>query len=442
MRKGLLGSLSILLTGGGVALAQAPATPDAGAPAAPAAVAPLEKPRSPYWPNPLGRLECLAPISGIGGVGANGSESCDKGDCFWADAEYLLWWVRKGPLAAPLLSTGTPTSLGILGAEGSSVVYGGNGLDFRAFSGARFGLGAYFDKENTLGIEGSGFFLEKRPADFLANSSVTGIPVFGRPVINALTGAETVELVSAPGVVAGSLSVTAHSGFYGWDVNAADVIYRDNGGRLELLAGFRYLQLDEDLEMVQNSVLQPGGAAGFAGGSIVPPGSVSVFDHFAAFNQFYGGQVGARWEWAGEQFYVSGLGKLALGSSHEELNIAGATTMRPTGGGAPTTVGGGLLALSSNIGNYSHNEFAVVPELGINIGYKITPCIRTFVGYSLIYWSEVARPGDQVNRTVNPALIPTSTTFGTGTGPAQPSFSFQRSDFWAQGVSLGLEIRY
>ena len=51
-------------------------------------------------------------------------------------------------------------------------------------------------------------------------------------------------------------------------------------------------------------------------------------------------------------------------------------------------------------------------------------------------------PGDQINRTVNPGLVPTSQTFGTAGGPLQPSPIFQRTDFWAQGVNFGLEYRY
>ena len=53
------------------------------------------------------------------------------------------------------------------------------------------------------------------------------------------------------------------------------------------------------------------------------------------------------------------------------------------------------------------------------------------------------RPGDQVNRTVNPNFVPVSQQFGTLTGTAlQPAPSFQRTDFWVQGINLGLEFRY
>jgi hypothetical protein len=39
---------------------------------------------------------------------------------------------------------------------------------------------------------------------------------------------------------------------------------------------------------------------------------------------------------------------------------------------------------------------------------------------------------------VNPTQFPP----GTLTGPAQPSFTQRTSDFWAQGLNLGLEYQF
>ena len=44
----------------------------------------------------------------------------------------------------------------------------------------------------------------------------------------------------------------------------------------------------------------------------------------------------------------------------------------------------------------------MVPEIGFNLGYRITPQATVYVGYSLLYASNVARPGDQINRNINP----------------------------------------
>jgi hypothetical protein len=358
----------------------------------------------------------------------------------WGSAEYLLWWVKNGPLPVPLVTAGTPASLGILGPK-TRVLFGGTDIDYQSFSGGRFTLGSWFDRGYHLGLEGSGFFLEKRPATFATTSDVTGTPVLARPVINAITGRETVELVSAPGVAAGSIGVRSFSNLYGWDLSLIGHVYDRASVSVDVLGGFRYLHVDEHLDVQQNTVLLAGGSSGLAGMGVLPPASVAIFDHFGTLNQFYGGHLGARVEYGGDALFVNVLGKVALGGTHETSNIAGATRSTSTTG-RQTSVPGGLLALSSNSARTARDEFAVAPELGVNVGYKINRLVRAYVGYTVLYISDVARPGDQISRIVNPALVPSSQTFGTARGPAQPSFNFQRTDFWAQGVNFGLEIRY
>jgi hypothetical protein len=56
----------------------------------------------------------------------------------------------------------------------------------------------------------------------------------------------------------------------------------------------------------------------------------------------------------------------------------------------------------------------------------------------------VVRPGEQIKRNINPNL-----TFSYGndppvtpSGPAEPTFSFHTTDFWAQTVSIGLAYRF
>jgi hypothetical protein len=59
-------------------------------------------------------------------------------------------------------------------------------------------------------------------------------------------------------------------------------------------------------------------------------------------------------------------------------------------------------------------------------------------GYSLIYWSKVARAGDQVDTSVNT----TQQSGGTLTGNPNPRFPYAFTDFWAQGANLGLEYKF
>jgi hypothetical protein len=361
----------------------------------------------------------------------------------WGGAEYLLWWVKNQPLGVPLVTTGSPATLGVLGSPDTTVLFGNSDLDYHTFSGGRFTLGMGFGWEGNLswGVEGTGLFLEKRPVGYQANSAVTGVPLLARPIVNALTGAETSALISDPGVASGSINAVSHNDLYGWEVNLACGSYRDGPLHVTWLGGFRYLNVSEDFDIAQATNLLPNGAAGLGGTPLMPPSTVVLYDHFGTRNEFYGGQLGARAEYGLGHLFFSAQGKIALGSVHEVISLGGFT-----GGSGPNTVmgiaPGGLLALSSNAGSRSHNEFAAVPEIGINVGYQISAHLRVFVGYTFLYCSDVVRPGDEINRTVNPTLVPSSRTFGQPLGPAEPSFSLQRTDFWAQGANFGLEFHF
>jgi len=55
----------------------------------------------------------------------------------------------------------------------------------------------------------------------------------------------------------------------------------------------------------------------------------------------------------------------------------------------------------------------------------------------------VLRPGDQIDRGINVAQTVQGAIAGTAATPgARPAVSLVGSDFWAQGVNLGLEFRY
>jgi hypothetical protein len=75
------------------------------------------------------------------------------------------------------------------------------------------------------------------------------------------------------------------------------------------------------------------------------------------------------------------------------------------------------------------------------MAFKLLEKLRATVGYDFIFWNGVVRPGEQIDRAVN---LTQSPVFGTGEliGPARPAPRFERSDFIAHGLSLGLECRY
>jgi hypothetical protein len=179
----------------------------------------------------------------------------------------------------------------------------------------------------------------------------------------------------------------------------------------------------------------------FLGQPVGPPSTIVDFDRFRASNHFYGGQLATRANWYAGLWDVTVVGKLALGGTEQIIGVDGGSILY-TPGSAPVSAVGGILAQPSNIGRYYHCAFTAVPEVDLNVGYQITPWLRAQVGYSFIYWSSVVRPGDQIDRTVNPFQVPTDQNYGAGTGPARPVLTPHTTDFWAQGINFGLEFRF
>src|SRR5262249_46369323 len=159
------------------------------------------------------------------------------------------------------------------------------------------------------------------------------------PFVNALTGAEAAQRVSSPGTLTGVVTVHTNSDVYGGEANLVGCLMRDDLVYWDAFAGFRYQGLRETLQIGSTSGILSGSAS-FAGTTVSSPGLISVVDHFDTRNNFYGGQIGTRFELYRGNAFVNVLGKLALGSNHESVNITGSSSANTPSG--VTTVPGGL----------------------------------------------------------------------------------------------------
>src|SRR5262249_17255125 len=95
----------------------------------------------------------------------------------------------------------------------------------------------------------------------------------------------------------------------------------------------------------------------------------------------------------------------------------------------------------ANIGKLTKNEVSVVPQLGVNIGYQLTENIQIFGGYTFLYWTHVVRPGDQIDTVLDVNRIPNFGTAPTATS-VRPLVTFNQTDFWVQGVSIGVAFSW
>jgi hypothetical protein len=429
MRKGLRGIFAIWIVSSTPLMAQTASTPTPPKAAlgfqetasdAPALVQTSSTPTPPKAALGFQNTSSNAPALDFGNATADIYR-------FWARGEYLLWWVKNTP-TPPLVTTGSSNDAfpGAIGQPSTRVLFGGS-ADYGATSGGRFSLGGWLDCEHTIGLEASGFLLERRSVGFNAASDPSGNPPLYLPLFRADLGHEGVYRISDPVVgLNGGVAVNSQMRLWGAEANGVFNAWRRNGLSIDLLAGFRYVDLAETLTIQTNST------------DFVNQINDVTYDRFSTRNQFYGGQVGARAALQYGRLSLELAGKVALGANHETVNVNGTTTETGVGSANPGTFPGGVFAQPSNIGQASRNQFAVIPEGQFKVGYQLRPNIRATVGYDILYWNEVVRPGSQMDRNVNP----TQSLGGTLVGPPLPAPQFNRTDFWAQGVSFGLEFRY
>lgn len=356
---------------------------------------------------------------------------------FYGGFEYLGWWVKGAPLAVPLVSTGPietthhcwldrPDSTILYGAP-FGVAKGGNDTQpLPFFSGGRLTAGYNLDDSQRYAVEIGGFSLQSNSAGFEVHGDQNGEPVINIPVFNTtpytpggrpggLPPAEDGLPASLPsdparfdsnaGVFTGQVKINNSLQFWGANLTAVDNFYRTSSWEVSGLAGFRFLRLTETFHLYYDGIGLSGAYAGQFG---------TANDLFGTQNGFYGGTIGIRGRYSYGPFSVEAAASLALGASHERLDVTGGFVAYNYFG--PFRSGPeGVFAQPANEGQFSSTHFAVVPEVDLKLGYDITPSTRVTIGYDFLYDSNVIRPTDQIDHS-----IPKGQTFlqgGTSSAP-------------------------
>ena len=348
----------------------------------------------------------------------------------WGQVEYLLWWTKgmETPALATTSPGGTPQQdAGVLGAAGTSVLFGATGLTDDARSGGRFSLGMWLDPCQFQALELTYTVLEEETDRFSASSA--DFSILARPFVNAQTGSADARLISFPAVLEGTLSVEANSEFQTAEVLFRRTTRRECGWQLDLLWGYRFADLDDAVRVSDSTLALSGPTAG---------ATLDIFDEFASENQFHGGLFGIHYVGARHRCWsLDLLAKVALGNSRFRGTVSGQTTSTD-GIGGTNTVPAGLLALGTNIGTYKEDTFSTIAEFGVTLRRRLQCGVTATFGYTLLGWSDVLRAGEQIDDTLNLTQIPP----GTLTGAARPAFPFDTTSFWAQGLNFGLEYYF
>lgn len=352
-----------------------------------------------------------------------------ESDSRWSlSAEALFASLKASPTPIPIVTDN------YLDAPGVNVLLGGGTVDTNVNAGLR--IMATYRIDERMGVEFGGVYLPRRTTS--ASVSSTGQPGsidLLLPFYDVTTQQENVTELSYWPDYRGSARATFSNSLGGGEVNLTSSLWSHAGFHLDLLGGFRFLQLRESYTITTSSPYNPPN----------PADIWNTTDAFGARNRFYGVQVGARAVLDHGPWLGSVAAKIAFGTMQQRVSVNGfLVTNDYTNYGATQIFPGGYFALPSNMGNHTQSVFATVPEATLNVGYRLTPEATVFIGYSFLRASNVARPGEQINRNINPTQ---SVSYGNDppvqpVGAAQPTFNFATTDFWARTLSVGFAYRF
>ncbi|HJZ54825.1 MAG TPA: BBP7 family outer membrane beta-barrel protein, partial [Gemmataceae bacterium] len=348
--------------------------------------------------------------------------TCTQPDRVWVDLEFL-YWATQGVVPPPVVTTGPSTAApgvaGVIGQPTTRPLFGGDRTLNQFRPGFRAEAGYWFDPSAVWGVSGRLYFLGAVSERFLGAGN--GTNVVNVPQFVTVGGVPTqIPLyVGFPGQTIGTVSASTHSNFIGGDLNLRRGLGADRPVRFDLLGGYRFLHLGDN-ELTSFDVV-----------SATVPAALSPRlvgeDSIRTRNQFHGGQLGFAAYGRHGPFSLELQTTVALGVSVTELDdnrfrvFGGGAAGLPAGlvgFGPAAVVGGGAVPFAVNQGGQV-NFFAVVPEVGVKLGWHPWEHVSVTCGYDFLYWSRVRRAQDLA-----------------GSPPGGST------DFWVQGINVGLDFRY
>jgi hypothetical protein len=390
------------------------------------------------------------------GCTAGACDTCDDCGCddcggmnWWrpkpmgmfAEFEMLAWWTKQrsqpplvttSPAGTPLLTTGV--------LPGATVLYGGSndGVGDNPGYGGRLTLGKWLDCSQTMAIAARFTSFRADDGDFAAASDGTtnlAIPFFD-PIRFPTPGENSYIVAFSPNGVtpfaSGNVDISDRLDFLATEVYGQFLLYDEPGTRFDMLMGYHMVRLDNSLAIQSVSNTLDPGFGGLLGTQIL------IQDVFEGRNEFHGGTLGMIATMDFDRWFVNATAKMSIGNMRQTVIIDGNTAV-VTPGPSLDIRDEGLFALGTNQGIRSRNRTAYIPEANIKLGYRVRENVAVSLGYNFMYVSSVVLGGDQIDRNVNLS----QTNGGFLVGPVAPNFlGFRETDFWAQGLTAGLEVAF
>lgn len=348
--------------------------------------------------------------------------------------------------------TGRPFQ-GELSGPATQTLYDDDETGYGFASGFNGDVGGWFGRSSRFGLELNGLYVPETTTSQAFRSrnenSFLSVPYFNT-ALNSEYSVVIGQTLAGNPASRGIVDIGSSIDFWGigGGLQMRDMIDCDEV-EFEFVAGFRYLSLNErfwidyDTDPTVDTFFGQGTLASylFAGGTAPAFGSrIHAQDDVQTENDFYGLDLGVK---ASLEMLPNLTVKLApsiaLGAMVQDVNIFGSgMAWQPNGGMLRTPYG--VFTRPGGVGSWSETEFAVVPQIDLEFSYDVGHGISLFAGYSFLYVSSYASAGDQLDRRIDAPIGPTGSYTASPRAASRPEL--ETTDFWANGVNLGLRFTF
>jgi Putative beta barrel porin-7 (BBP7) len=409
---------------------------------------------------------------------------------FFLGGEYLAWKLNNttvNPIVfnVPIGIVGAPIAIDNGSTQNAFIAYASltpqsqaslsqNGvINYGMENGMRFTGGLALEQDTGLSVLLNAIVIPTASYNLSSNTSFNRVPINFQTGLNsqvALGGTAgsinaNTEVANIPIVVPRNIASQVYASannFVGGgevDLKGRDLIFGDV--LFSGLLGFRYFQFNESLgvnsiyNISQISVNPPNESpdqqqnleSNFS--NIQSIQSVSS-DNIKVYNDFLGPQIGINSNYNFKRVTFDCNGKLGIGVQHQVVTINSSITQsfKNIDGTTPTpkTSSGGLLFSPYDVGRHSRNQFGLIPELNLKLGYRLFDRMKITAGYDFLLMANVLRASNQTQ------LIPYTTQSNFSGLAAQqqtssqtiqiPAFTFDNSNLIINGLNVGMQLDF
>ncbi|HBJ37468.1 MAG TPA: hypothetical protein DDZ51_22475 [Planctomycetaceae bacterium] len=362
------------------------------------------------------------------GRGRIGAAVCKDDPTVWMKAEFLLWFpqerntpplgVRNAQPLVPALTL-SPTATPFGDSFGGDLVPGFRGDIGRYFADGDFGIGGRVwvlgDDEDDLNFGGSGL------------GQSLGVPFFNTNPDPLFFGENAVFIGFNDGAPQneGNVAVRSTLSIVAAEIYGRALLSKSKNHRFEMLGGYSHFNISDDL----NINIQTTNTAALQ----------TVFnDSFSTRNEFHGGQIGSEISVSRGRWTASSLTKVHLGNMAQRINVQGNTAQGVLPAVPAVVAGQGLFARGEvlDLNGFKRDVFAFAPEMNLKVGYQFRDHVNLHVGYTFVYWNDIALAGDQMDRSV---FVDTANFNASNT---TRHVEARTGGYFVQGIDLGATITF